>query len=60
MNSEIKQGKKLSEKKEMTASYTILIEKFNKKYTVSPKYIELVKSKANTLGLKYLVEVIEN
>jgi len=41
----------------MTSSYTIFIEKFNKKYAISPKFIELVKSKADTLGLKYSVEV---
>jgi len=42
----------------MTSSYTVFIEEFNERFTVSPKFIKLVKNKADILGLKYSVEVL--
>ena len=44
----------------MTSFYTIFIKKFNEKFTISSKYIEQVKNKADILGLKYSVQEIRN
>ena len=44
----------------MSSSYTFFIEKFNKQFTISSKFIELVKNKADILGLDYRVEEIAN
>ena len=42
----------------MISSYIIDIPEFKEQFTINPKFIETVKRKADRLGIKYSVEVL--